>query len=172
MVRVQNKLMGYSVLDSMTKLNNRRGMEIRVSDLLSISEKDDKVLAVVVDMDGLKRINDNYGHNEGDYAIMTIASVVRCMTEGTEVSARAGGDEFYIIGVGDYSEDIIKKRIERFYSMLAEQNKGAGKPYEITASVGFAIKNVSEISDISQLIDIADSRMYTNKKERKKRLYK
>lgn len=167
MIRVQNKLMGYSVLDSMTKLNNRRGMEIRINDLLSISERDDKVLAMVVDMDGLKRINDNYGHNDGDYAIMTIASVVRCMTEGAEVCARAGGDEFYILGVGKYDEDIIKKRIERFYDMLSEQNKISGKPYEITASVGFAIKNVSEISDISEIIDVADSRMYTNKKERK-----
>ena len=172
MIRVQNKLMGYSISDSMTKLNNRRGLEIKVNDLLSIAEENDRILAVVVDMDGLKRINDTYGHNEGDYAIMTIASVVRCITEGSEVCARAGGDEFYVIGVGKYSEELVEKRIKRFYDILSEQNGYSDKPYEITASVGYAIKDVAEIKDITQVIDVADSRMYSNKNERKKnRLY-
>ena len=169
MVRVQNRLMGYSVSDSMTKLNNRRGLEIRVSDMLSIAEENDKMLAIVVDMDGLKSINDTYGHNEGDYAIMSVASVVRCITDGSEVCARAGGDEFYILGMGKYTEEQIEERIKRFYDMLSEQNKYSAKPYEITASVGYAITPVDEITDVTQIIDIADSRMYNNKNERKKR---
>lgn len=168
MIRARNKLISNSIVDSMTKLCNRRGMKIRINDLLSIAEPDDCLMAMVIDMDGLKRINDTYGHNEGDYALMTIASVVRCITEGNEVSARAGGDEFYILGVGKYTKEIIENKIERFYSVLVEQNKIAMKPFEIAASVGFAIKPVAENEDVSEIIADADSSMYTSKIQRKK----
>lgn len=170
MIRARNKLLSYSILDSMTKLNNRRGMSIRLKDLLSLSEPDNDVLAIVIDMDGLKQINDTYGHNEGDYAIMTIASVVRCITGGNEVSARAGGDEFYIIGVGNYSDEGAKEKISRFYTMLEEQSRISMKPYEMTASVGYSIMNVSEVTDMSSAIAVADSKMYTSKAERKKKM--
>lgn len=168
MIRARNKLISYSLVDSMTKLCNRRGMKIRINDLLRIAEPDDKVLAMVIDMDGLKRINDTYGHNEGDYAITTIASVVRCIIEGGEVASRAGGDEFYILGVGKYTDEMAKAKINRFYSILAEQNNYALKPFEITGSVGYAMKPVCEVDDITQLIAIADSSMYTSKLARKK----
>lgn len=168
MIRIQNRFISYSLVDSMTKLNNRRGMEVRVNDLLSIAEEDDMVLAMVIDMDGLKHINDTYGHNEGDYAIMTIASVVRCITEGTEICSRAGGDEFYILGIGKYTEESVQNKVDRFYSIIFEQNKFRIKPFEVTGSVGFCIKPVSEIGDISELIAKADSSMYTSKVERKR----
>ena len=168
MIRARNKLISNSLIDSMTKLCNRRGMKIRINDLLSIAEPDDKVLAMVVDMDGLKRINDTYGHNEGDYAIMTISSVVRCITEGNEVAARAGGDEFYILGVGKYTEESVKSKIERFTSTLLEQNKISMKPYEISASIGYAMIDADDSTDISEIIADADSKMYMSKIERKK----
>lgn len=169
MIRARNKLISNSIADSMTKLCNRRGMKIRINDLLSISEPEDMVMAIVIDMDGLKHINDTYGHNEGDYAIMTIASVVRCITEGNEVAARAGGDEFYILGVGKYNSEIAEEKINRFNSLLVEQNKMSMKPYEISASLGYSIVHISETNDISELIAAADSKMYLSKIERKKR---
>lgn len=169
MIRIQNQLISYSLVDSMTKLNNRRGMEMRINDLLCVAEPDDKVLAMVIDMDGLKHINDTYGHNEGDYAIMTIASVVRCITEGSEVCSRAGGDEFYILGVGKYTDDMLRDKITRFYNMIAEQNKISVKPFEVTGSIGYSIMPVSEVTSISPLIARADLSMYTSKLARRKK---
>ncbi len=168
MIRARNRLVSYSLVDSMTKLFNRRGMEMRINDLISIAEPGDMLLAMVIDMDGLKRTNDTYGHNEGDYAIMTIASVVRCITEGAEVASRAGGDEFYILGVGNYTQEQIDKKVERFNSVLADQNKMSMKPFEISASVGYAIVPLSEEPKISRVIAKADACMYINKTERKK----
>ena len=168
LTRAQNKLIGYSLADSMTKLSNRRGLRLRINDMISIAEANDKLLAMVIDMDGLKYINDTYGHNEGDYAITTIASVVRCITGASEVAARAGGDEFYILGVGKYTDDAVQEKIQRFYSILSDQNVISMKPYEITGSIGFCIKELSEINDISEAIADADSRMYISKLERKK----
>ena len=167
LTRAQNKLIGYSLADSMTKLSNRRGLRLRVKDMISIAESKDKLLAMVIDMDGLKYINDTYGHNEGDYAITTIASVVRCITGASEVAARAGGDEFYILGVGKYTDETAREKIQRFYSILADQNVISMKPFEITGSIGFCIKELSEIDDISEAIAEADSRMYVSKLERK-----
>ena len=169
MIRIQNQLISYSLVDSMTKLNNRRGMEMRINDLLCVAEPDDKVLAMVIDMDGLKHINDTYGHNEGDYAIMTIASVVRCITEGSEVCSRAGGDEFYILGVGKYTDDMLRDKITKFYNMIAEQNKISIKPFEVTGSIGYSIMPVSEVTSISPLIARADLSMYTSKLARRKK---
>ncbi len=168
MSRVQNSMISNALIDIMTKLYNRRGMDIRVSDMLSIAEPGQKLLAMVIDMDGLKSINDNYGHGEGDYGITTIASVVRCMAEGNEVAVRAGGDEFYILGLShDYTNERIENRIKRFYEILHEQNKASIKPYQITASIGYCIKEYNGSVGINEVISVADSNMYTSKVARK-----
>ncbi len=168
MIRTRNKLLDSAIYDSMTKLYNRAGMNIRFGDMLIAREDEDKILAVVIDMDGLKTINDNYGHNEGDFALMTIASVVRFITSSGEAAVRAGGDEFYILGAGNYTEKDIDERIAMFYSKLDEINKNTFKPYEITASIGYAIMPVSEVTDLSKIIAVADEEMYNSKIKRKK----
>ncbi len=169
MVRTRNKLIGSSLIDSMTKLHNRRGMTMRINDLLSLREKGDKLLSVVIDMDGLKRINDTYGHNEGDEAIITVASVVRFITGYGESSCRAGGDEFYILGVGKYTDEQVEERIKRFYTMLDEQNRQSIKPYTVTASIGYNICDITDGINISEAIAAADTKMYISKSERKKK---
>ncbi len=168
MVRTRNKLIASSLIDSMTKLHNRRGMTMRINDLLRVHEAGDKLLTIVIDMDGLKNINDTYGHNEGDEAIITVASVVRIMTEYGESSCRAGGDEFYILGVGDYTDKQIEKRINRFYELLDEENKKSLKPYKVTASLGYNIIPINGDTNISEAIAAADTKMYISKSERKK----
>ncbi len=168
MSRVQNSMISNALIDMMTKLYNRRGMDIRIGDMMHIAEPGHKFLAMVIDMDGLKSINDTYGHNEGDYGITTISSVVRCITEGGEIAVRAGGDEFYILGMShDYSDETIQKRITRFYEILSEQNKISLKPYQVTASIGYCIKGIDEVHGINEVISVADANMYTSKVERK-----
>lgn len=168
MARVQNSLISSALIDSMTKLYNRRGMDLKLSDMISVAEPDQSYLAMVIDMDGLKAINDTYGHNEGDYGISTISSVTRCITEGNEIAVRAGGDEFYILGVGYYDDtSAIEKRIARFYEILDSQNATSIKPYKVYASVGYCVKRMDDVHGINEVISVADEKMYTNKVERK-----
>ncbi len=167
MIRIRNNLLNYSLSDGMTKLCNRRGFFIRGNDLLRATDRGAIMLAMVMDMDDLKHVNDIYGHNEGDYAITAFASVVRCSAENGEIASRAGGDEFYILGVGQYTDETVEKKIERFYAMLDDQNKSSMKPYKITGSVGYHICSIEEVESINDIIAIADSRMYENKIRRK-----
>ncbi len=168
MVRTRNKLIGSSLIDSMTKLNNRRGMTMKINDLLSVREENVKLLAMVIDMDGLKKINDTYGHNEGDNAIVTIATVVRFITEKGESSCRAGGDEFYILGVGNYTDEMVESKINQFYSMLENQNRQNSRPYAVTASIGYSITDIVDNDiNMTEAIAAADSKMYVSKSQRK-----
>ena len=81
---------------------------------------------------------------------------------------RAGGDEFYIIGIGDYNSIDALVRAEQFNQVLAETDKAAGKPYEISASIGCCCESLFHNDNIPDLLKIADSRMYNNKIAKKK----
>lgn len=168
MIRVRNRLQMFSERDAMTGLYNRRGMDKELDKLLRNARPTDKMLVFVIDMDGLKFINDTYGHTEGDYGIKAIANVSRQISKNDELCVRAGGDEFFIIGVGDYSSIDAVVRVQRFNQALEETDKAAGKPYEISASIGYCCESISHQIAFAELLRIADGRMYENKTARKK----
>lgn len=168
MIRVRTRLQMFSERDAMTGLYNRRGMDKELERLLKNAKSSDKMLVFVIDMDGLKFINDTYGHTEGDYGIKTIANVSRQMTKNDEICVRAGGDEFYIIGVGDYSSIDALIRVQRFNQAIEETAKATAKPYEISASIGYCCESLSHQIAFAELLRIADGRMYQNKTARKK----
>lgn len=168
MLRIREKILKFSERDAMTGLYNRRGMEANLKECFLGAKLGSNVIAFVIDMDGLKAINDTYGHSEGDYGINSIAAAVSSVTRNNEICVRAGGDEFYIIGVGSYSNIDQVIRPERLGLALKEINKLAEKPYEISASIGSAIGIYSENFDLETLLEEADEEMYKNKVKHKK----
>lgn len=168
MVRIQNKLLTFSERDAMTGLYNRRGMDAKLEKLMENAKPSDSCIVFVIDMDGLKYINDNYGHSEGDFGINAVASAARRVCKNTEICVRAGGDEFYIIGVGEYSAIDAIVKIEKFNLAIEDENKASNKPYAISASIGYCCEPLSAGMDIEDAIHLADSRMYESKAARKK----
>ncbi len=169
MSRVNHRLVDDSEVDRMTGVKNRRGMDIALKKLLKDADKKDHFYAIVFDLDGLKNINDNYGHNEGDFAITSIANAVAKVTNDNEVAVRAGGDEFYLIGVGkNITEKTMIDKVSKYRGIVDEINRLSGKPYEICASVGFCMKCFTEVESISDVIREADRHMYLCKAENKK----
>ena len=79
---------------------------------------------------------------------------------------RAGGDEFYVLGIGNYSDAEIEGRIERFNAAVKEANS-ADKPYEISASIGSACVPISSGMQVTGIIRIADAKMYESKVRKK-----
>ncbi|MCM1578172.1 MAG: GGDEF domain-containing protein [Ruminococcus sp.] len=167
MIRVQSRLMVFSERDAMTGLYNRRGMDRKVKEMSAHATVRDSWLVFVIDMDGLKFINDTYGHSEGDYGIRAVAAASRQISRSSEICVRAGGDEFYVIGLGEYNYIDAIVRIEKFNEALKEENK-AEKPFEISASIGFCCEQFSSGCGINDIIRLADGRMYESKVERKK----
>lgn len=168
MLRIREEIVKFSERDAMTGLYNRRGMEANLRELLIKANPGDNVLVFVIDMDGLKTINDTYGHSEGDYGINAIAAAVSSVTRNNEICVRAGGDEFYMIGIGSYSAIDQVIRPERLALALTEINKSSGKPYEISASIGSAMHIFTPDFNIEDLLEEADEMMYKNKSRRKK----
>ncbi|MBR1384289.1 MAG: diguanylate cyclase, partial [Ruminococcus sp.] len=149
--------------DSMTGLFNRRGFfkEIRQR---YMSKAQPELIVVSADLDGLKEINDLYGHSEGDRAIETIAAALSYAGGDDFVCARFGGDEF--ISAGDYTEGAVMSFEDRFNDYLDRFNDTSGLPFKVNASIGI-VSDRCTLDNIDSIISIADERMYLRKKERK-----
>lgn len=163
-VRVQNRLLSYSLYDSLTGLYNRRGMDRTFSHLCRTATEKDSCLVSVIDMNWLKKINDNYGHPEGDYAIQLLARCVADLAEDERSFAvRAGGDEFFVIAVGQYDESSCEGNINKLLSSVEKSNAASGKPYSVSASIGCCLKPYSDNIKLEDLIHEADANMYQYK---------
>ena len=167
MVQAKNKLVMISVRDEMTGAYNRRGMKMKVDEMVSKASADDMLYVFVIDMDGLKYINDTFGHNDGDLGIKTVYMAASAIMTPDEICVRAGGDEFYIFGVGKIDEQTLARDAELFTQKLQQLNDNIDKPYTISASIGYAYSNVENLH-INNVINTADERMYRSKIERKK----
>ena len=157
--------------DLMCGIYNRNGF-IRMADSLMKKAKEEhtRILIAFIDMDGLKFINDNYGHKEGDFALQQLASAIHSCTENNGICARFGGDEFIILAGDAYESDIeplegmLRKRI-------ASANQVICKPYQLDASIGVLVTDVGEEDTLFGLITQADGLMYEQKKRKKTSRY-
>ncbi len=149
--------------DSLTGLYNRGGFAKAYKHL--IQDNGDLVTVVLADLDGLKFINDCYGHGEGDMAIATVAAALRHACPPQALCVRFGGDEMLAVIAGDCNENEIREKLNSF---ITARNSEYGKPYEISASVGiYASQNPGEL-DFEELIKTSDKLMYEEKQLKKK----
>lgn len=155
--------------DAMTGIYNRRGFYKMLNRLLKKKENQGKYLNIVsVDMDGLKYINDNFGHAEGDFAITTMAKAMSFTGGEDAICARFGGDEFICALLSGQENSVDRKEWnERINTHIAEMPHVKEKPYPIQASVGISCCKVEEGVDADSLILSADKQMYQDKVDRK-----
>ena len=158
-----------SVVDDLTGLSNRRCMEKKLITFMAENRVQlPKFYLLSIDMDGLKYINDTYGHAEGDVALCCFAEILNDIQNEQVSCARMGGDEFQIFAQIAEEEKIlelideIQRRVEAF-------NKSGLKPYPLSCSIGYATYQPEE--ELAQCIQRADANMYVNK-ARKKNVYK
>ncbi|MCH5192928.1 MAG: GGDEF domain-containing protein [Oscillospiraceae bacterium] len=168
MIRNRKRLQTLSVRDEMTGLYNRRGMYAELDSMLAGAKEDSMLFVSVIDMDGLKYINDTFGHTEGDFGIKFVSSAIADVKRANEICIRAGGDEFYLMGVGNYKEDDLQCRIDEFVSLMSIKNNDHDKPYKVTASIGTALRKVDKDINVEDVICEADERMYQYKVSRKR----
>ena len=155
--------------DELTGLFNRRGFLDNAERIIKDPENDGKLaLVCYADMDNLKMVNDRYGHDEGDYAIRQIATVLKEAFRTNDVIGRIGGDEFVALAMvgSDGAETAIKPRIQK---LVEEHDTESGKPYTISVSTGFHTFQCTPDVDIYEMLDMADSRLYVEKQEKKKK---
>lgn len=151
--------------DSMTGVYNRGGFMTKGQELVDQSVSKGESGAVIFgDMDHLKKINDELGHDMGDEAIKAEVQLLKNLFRDSDVIGRLGGDEFAIIcpGITLKIFSDVKLRLEK---MTDEYNKTSGNPFDVSISLGAAFYNVNK-TDLSALLKIADEKQYEEKRKR------
>lgn len=154
--------------DELTGIYNRRGFFETSHNILTLPQNAGKnAVLVFADMDGLKVINDMFGHDEGDYSLKQISYILQESFRSTDVVGRIGGDEFSALAIvnSDNFAQTIKKRIK---DISANVNKNSGKPYYINMSVGVVEFICDKNVDFQALLDQADMLLYKEKKNKNK----
>ncbi|MBP5580153.1 MAG: GGDEF domain-containing protein, partial [Ruminococcus sp.] len=145
----------HSSIDMLTGIKNRNTMNNRVDRIVAGKENLASPYAVIfADLNGLKRVNDEKGHSEGDNLLKSAAAILKGVFHDSDVY-RAGGDEFMVIAE-DIGEDEVNRRIE----MLYEQSASVG---DLHFAVGISFSSSRE--DILKAMRLADEGMYKDKKK-------
>ena len=150
-------------IDPLTRLNNRKQLEYHYNHWQKNLDEDDLYL-FIIDADKFKSINDNFGHIEGDQALLRISLALResCKIFPKRANiARFGGDEFVVLATTD-DETLIEKMKEEVATKLAKINKEEKAPYNVTVSIGVAKGDRNR--PISELIKEADKQLYEHKR--------
>lgn len=162
-----SKLDKLSVIDPLCQIYNRNGFNKNAKNIYQTCVAENReVMVMFIDMDGLKYINDRFGHNDGDFALQQISIAIKNACDRDQIFARYGGDEF-IVFADRHTTDDAQKLIDKVYHQLKKFNRFSDKPYAIDASIGYIITKVDEHMSLNKVISMADQTMYENKKRRK-----
>lgn len=153
--------------DSMTMLYNRLCMEKYSEQFLKKKHAQGKpVCFIYIDLDRLKYINDNFGHEMGDFAIKEVAEVIRKHSSDDALAFRLGGDEFLLVDSFE-GEEATDKRCRQMQESLAEAGKAKRCPFELSLSYGYVASQPGSSTGIDEYIKRADDIMYQYKSARK-----
>lgn len=154
-----------SIKDPMTGIFNRRGFFLNVSDIINNKQNIGKYLHIIcIDLDGLKQINDTYGHKEGDFAITSLAHSLSSTDDKGLLFSRFGGDEFTCAFVSDTEDSCNLDNIKTQISSSLNKIPGIhDKPYVVSYSIGCSSRLINEDINIENMISSADQQMYADK---------
>jgi diguanylate cyclase (GGDEF)-like protein len=166
----EEELRSQSLTDELTGLYNRRGFLTFAEKLGQMAKRQHKGLAMLyADIDGMKEINDTWGHQEGDAALVEIAGILRATYRESDVIARIGGDEFVVFPVGASGED-SETSLARLYHNIDAHNATRKKGYKLAMSCGLSYFDPANPLTINELLGHADRLMYDRKREARRRL--
>ncbi|MCR4639662.1 MAG: GGDEF domain-containing protein [Ruminococcus sp.] len=154
-------------MDTFSGIFNRNGFMQATEDIYKdCVENRRDIMLMFIDLDGLKGINDTYGHSTGDKAICSIADVLVESCQAGEVFCRFGGDEFIVFGA-DYTEDMAKKLTKAIQENINKVNDTGFNPFILSASTGYVIAAPKKGEDIFRFVTEADQKMYDVKRKKK-----
>ena len=145
--------------DCLTGLYNREYLEFLHK--RACNKKDCWVSGIMIDLNGFKQINDNYGHAEGDLALCIVADLLRKSFSEYGVVTRYAGDEFVIM-LNTTDDQLIQKIIKSAKKNFVTENEKNDKLYQLSASMGYAITNLSN-ETIDDFMNRIDEQMYQDK---------
>ncbi len=154
-------------IDALTGLLNRRGLDSRLESMFRHPENLGCGALVMLDADGLKAVNDRYGHDAGDEYLRAIARALSSLGSKNCLCARQGGDEFVLFLHNLEKKAQAEAYLKRLYELQSEYSAEVAKGETVPISFSFGAASLDGTSDFGALLKTADERMYSNKRCRK-----
>ncbi|MGA3085574.1 MAG: diguanylate cyclase [Thermodesulfobacteriota bacterium] len=166
----EERLRTLSLVDDLTGIYNRRGFLTLAEQELKLANRLKRgMFLLFADLDDLKDINDTYGHQEGDRALIAVGNVIKETYRDPDIIARIGGDEFVVLAIEGASESSAENLRIRLNHNLGIFNARERRRYSLILSMGVVRYDPDHPASIEDLIAEADKRMYEEKGWRKNR---
>lgn len=163
---LEKKLHTLSITDELTGLYNRRGfVTLAEQHLKFVSRQKTGIFMLYIDLNNLKKINDTWGHKEGDLALIETAKLIKESYRESDIIARIGGDEFVVMPVGT-TNDSVEIITARLQEAIEIQNAKTISSYNLSMSFGIAYYDPENPCSLTELLSQADKMMYKHKKDK------
>lgn len=162
------ELQTMATTDYLTKLHNRNYFYSYINNIQANAIRQNQNYGIIMlDIDYFKTINDNYGHEAGDIALTYIAKTIMIGVRESDIACRWGGEEFLILIQNTHLQETISfaQRLRAMIEAYPVVVEATILEFPITASFGVSISDKTNISNIENLIDLADQRLYIAKQQ-------
>ena len=167
MIEDELSILTMATTDELTKLANRRGFRMIAEPMIALCQRAwYPASAVMFDLDGLKQINDEFGHEAGDRVIKDFSRLLLKVFRDSDVVARVGGDEFCVL-LTDPSEADPQVPLQRLQARVDMHNAEAEPPFRLAFSAGAIPFNKKRHLSVDDLLRDADERMYSQKRSKR-----
>ena len=165
--RLEEEIKNLSLTDELTGVYNRRGFTLLAEQEMKLAQRNKRgALLFFVDVDQLKKVNDTWGHAQGDLALIEVASILKEAFREADILARLGGDEFLVLAP-DLSEENAAALNNRIQASLEARNRQGQRLYQLNLSMGIARYDPKVPCTVNELIAQADNLMYQQKHGKK-----
>lgn len=154
--------------DALTGLPNRRGLHDRMVPALAESSPDQLLAVYLLDLDGFKPVNDQYGHDVGDALLVAVGQRLQAELRTTDVVARVGGDEFVVLAAGLVDPEAAHALTQKLLQAFDVPFQAGGHSCKVGLTIGYALAPLDG-HDADELIKRADAAMYAGKQAGRQR---
>ena len=165
--QLREELRTLTLVDDLTGLHNRRGfLTLGEQQLKLVDRNREGMFLLFNDLDNMKGINDSYGHQEGDLALIEIASILRETFRKSDIIARVGGDEFAVLAIESHKES-GKFLVDRLQENIKTHNEQSKHSCTLSISVGLTYYDPESPCLMYELLEQADRAMYEQKQNKR-----
>jgi diguanylate cyclase (GGDEF)-like protein len=163
---LERELRAMSLVDELTGIHNRRGFYLLADQVARAAKRSRQPLTVFfIDVDGLKKVNDSFGHEAGSRYIADVAQLLKATFREGDIVARVGGDEFAVVAVNPDETSALLRRLDEGVAAL---NRRGDRPYRVGMSVGHAELEPESPEPFDAVLERADAAMYVQKQARRR----
>ena len=169
-----SKILQYATIDALTNLNNRRQFELRLGQEIATTKRQNNPLcAMMIDIDFFKKVNDTYGHANGDAVLRSVATIIKSVLRESDIPSRYGGEEFAVLLPYTHIQEaqIVGERLRKAvesHTIPINTDDLEEKSINVTISMGLAEFNSLETGE--ELFQRADKALYTAKESGRNRV--